>query len=48
MDDDVTRFDGNFGHLTFFKKSPTKDSKTIIYGFAIPSRIFGMAFDTKE
>ncbi len=45
---EISRCAGNFGHLTFFLKSPTKESKTIIYGFAIPSRIFGMAFDTKK
>ena len=38
----------NIGHLTFLKKKGTRDTKTIIIGFDIPSAIFFFTGNAKK
>ncbi len=45
---EISRHAGNFEHRPFLKKSPTRGGKTILNGFAPPSRTFGLAFELKK
>ena len=45
---EISRHAGNIEHRPFLKKSPTRSGKTMLNGFATPSRIFGLGFRLKQ